>query len=336
MPRPAVSITRPNLAPHLRSHMMATLPRFTDIDGLVGISLNGGLSRGYADDLSEIDLTLYLTPAAYSSWQQGRLPLASGIITIDKQLYDLKVINYDKELAEPWSEVALWDGSYAEVLYDPEGKVAALYAAKLAQPPTVDGVGGRLFGSWWHFYLAGNIWIQREDGLQAHLMLNRAIEPLIAALFQANEEYVPHEKWLVHMSRTLAWRPDRWEERLGEAMLITSPTVDCARRRQQSIAGLWREIDRHVVETFYPGFPLSAMQKYHYEQFKRLWTAGSMPVEQWQQEASVGMLHSCLFHDFVTLADGQVVLDRERVMATGPRDMDPWFYAIVEAVRAGK
>jgi len=35
------------------------LPRFKEFPGVVGITLNGGLSRGYADHLSEIDVTFY-------------------------------------------------------------------------------------------------------------------------------------------------------------------------------------------------------------------------------------------------------------------------------------
>lgn len=78
---------------------------------------------------------------------------------------------------------------------------------KLADPPRRLQAEGPLFQCWWYFRLAGDIWIHRGDTVQGHAMLNKAATQLIEALFSANCEHVPHEKWLIHFSRSLAWTP---------------------------------------------------------------------------------------------------------------------------------
>ena len=83
MSRPVVQIDAPNQLDTLRAHLDRRLPRFAALPGVVGITLNGGLSRGYGDHLSEIDVTFYLTPDAYERWQAGQAPFGTGIQKID-------------------------------------------------------------------------------------------------------------------------------------------------------------------------------------------------------------------------------------------------------------
>jgi hypothetical protein len=328
MARPHVQVPTENLLPALRAHMEAHLPAFKALPGVAGITLNGGMSRGYADHLSEVDLTVYLEPEAYRQWQAGGLAeLPSGIATIDGQLYDLKVNDIVAEMAANWPPVALWDTSYAEILYDPEGKVAALFESKLT-PPKPEHAD--MFSAWWYFELAAPIWIHRQDALQAHHMLNKAIEPLVGALFIANGEYVPHEKWLLHMSRSLAWQPERWAERLTAAMAIPEPTVAAAAARREVIAGLWAELDRHITGA---DRKVASSQRYHYDLLKWLSDRGEVSVAEWQQRASLRMLHSSPFHACVRLEGARIRLDRERLAAIAPETMYTWFYEIVATVR---
>ncbi len=133
---------------------------------------------------------------------------------------------------------------------------------------------------WWYNELAGEIWIHRGDTLQGHLVFNQAVLPLLQALFVANREYIPHEKWLLHMSRSLEWVPVSWERRLSEAMGTGDLTVASLRARQAAIRGLWEEVDRYIIETYYPRLPVHVMQKSGYEQLKLLVEAGSMSLPE--------------------------------------------------------
>ncbi|MEZ4861923.1 MAG: hypothetical protein R3C14_11465 [Caldilineaceae bacterium] len=111
MVRPHVQLTTTNHSAELRHHLRATLPMLQALPGVVGITLNGGLARGYGDHLSEIDVTIYLTPAHFAQWQRQQSPLALGITKIRGQLYDIKVVDLAAEQTTPWSDNALWDAS---------------------------------------------------------------------------------------------------------------------------------------------------------------------------------------------------------------------------------
>lgn len=330
MSRPTVHINKPNQLDSLRAHLQKTLPRF--LPGVIGITLNGGLSRGYGDHLSEIDVTFYLEPATYHEWQRGHAPFGTGIQMIDGALYDLKLTTLADDAQ--WSSDALWDASYAEILYDPSGAVAALLQEKLAKRPKPADAGGLMFSAWWHYKLAGDIWIYRGDVLQGHLMLNQAVQELVKALFVANSEFIPHEKWLIHMSRSLDWQPVDWIARLTQILCDLSPTVEGLQQRQTRIAALWEEIDRFIVATIAPDYPLQVMHKYFYDLLVLLVEQGAVPVEEWETRAGLDLLNNAPFNLCTSVQDGRVVFDRAACAKITANDLYEWHYAIVKAIQA--
>jgi hypothetical protein len=335
MTRPAVKITTPNLLATLRAHFDRILPRFAALPGVVGITLNGGMSRGYADQLSEVDVTLYLDPDTYRRWQAGNAPFGAGIQVIDGLLYDLKLLNIEEEWARNWEMVTRWDMSYAEIVHDPTRQIAALCAEKLKERPQPLEAGGPLFAAWWYFELAGNIWIHRADPLQGHMMLTQAVTELLKALFLSNAEYIPHEKWLLHMSRTLAWTPSDWEKRLTSALCDLVPSVEGLRRRQQTIRVLWQDIDRHIVDTQLQDYPSGLNVSHHFFYTLLAWLVKDSPVSvaDWQGRAGLDMLNSAPFNACVRLEGDSITLDRDRLARLTVNDVYTWHYAIVEAVR---
>lgn len=332
-PRPHVRLATVNQCAALRQHLSMTLPRFQRLPGVVGITLNGGLSRGYGDHLSEIDVTIYLTAAAYAAWQTSQSPIATGITVLDGQLYDIKVADYSAEAAQPWSSDACWDASYAEILHDPLGQIAELYAAKLASPPTPDQAGGLMMSCWWYFRLAGDIWIHRGDGRQGHHIFNQAIIPLVKALFIANGEWIPHEKWLLHMSQTLAWQPHAWCERLQAALSTGDFSLDSLRQRQQVIGALWAEVDRYLIDRYWPGLPVHVMQQSFYTLLATLNQRGTMSRAEWEAAGGGTLFNVDPFHKIVMVNDEQVCLDRKRLLALDPATMYAWHFAVAAAGR---
>lgn len=333
MTRPHVQLTTPNQAPVLRQHLMATLPHFQNLPGLVGITLNGGLSRGYGDELSEIDVTIYLTATAYATWQRTPSPFATGITRLDHQLYDLKVADYDAEAAQAWSSDACWDASYAEILHDPDGRIAELYAAKLATPPAPAQADGLMMSCWWYFRLAGDIWIHRGDPVQGHHTFNQAIIPLVKALFIANGEWLPHDKWLLHMSRTLAWQPAQWPERLQQALSTGDFSPESLRRRQQIIHELWNELDRYLIDRYWPGLPVQVMQRAFYHLLETLNQQGVMSRAAWEAAGGRALFQVDPFHQIVTVDEKTITLDRERLCQLDPATMYAWHFAVAAALR---
>ncbi len=336
MSRPYVQIDAPNQIDSLRRHLEGQLPRFLAFEGVVGLTLNGGLSRGYADHLSEIDVTVFLTPEAYDAWQSGRAPIAQGITVLDGQLYDVKAVSYTEERDRPWEQVALWDASYAEILYDPEGLLHALLSEKLASRPD-PGTGlveGLLMSCWWYFDLAGTIWIERGDALQGHHMLSQAVAPLVQALFVANREYIPHEKWLLHMSHSLEWIPADWQNRLRAAMSTGDFTRESLVSRQEAIRGLWEDVDAHIREACCADLPVHVMQKTVYQNLRLLADMGSMTLKAWREETGGDVPTGDPFYPVIRVDENRIVLDREALLRIGPEDMYAWHYAALRAVVA--
>ena len=332
MTRPYVQINASNQIVALRQHLQTLLPRFISFPGVLGITLNGGLSRGYGDHLSEIDVTFYLTPETFAAWHSGKSPLALGITVIDGQLYDIKVVDYIAECERDWEEVALWDASYAETLYDPDNLVQELFAQKLGADPDPGRAEALLMRCWWYFELAGEIWIHREDALQGHHMFNQAVTALVEALFVANGETIPHEKWLLHMSRSLAWRPVNWERRLSAGMSTGDLSVESLRARQEVIRDLWQEVDGTIIEKHYPHLPVHVMQKTAYEQLKLLVDEGSMPVAEWRAQTAGDVPNGDPFHAIIRIDEGRIILDRQVLLADENKELYAWHYAVLQAV----
>src|SRR3989442_8154389 len=99
--------------------------------GIEAVMLTGGVSRGYADEMSELDLTLFLRPATYRLWiERCQSPLPEGDNLIDSWAVDLFYASIARERKEAWSPLKIWDRSFARVLYDPRGRLAALLRGK--------------------------------------------------------------------------------------------------------------------------------------------------------------------------------------------------------------
>jgi hypothetical protein len=332
MQRPYVQLRTTNSVNHLRQHLAALLPMFEALPGVVGITLNGGMARGYADHLSEIDLTIYLQPTTYQLWQSGHAPIPLGIAVLEGALYDLKIIDFQAEQAAVWESDKLWDASYAEILYDPEGQIAQLIQAKVAQFPQPAEAEGALFNCWWYFRLAGDIWIHREDVLQGHLMFNQAVISLLKALFIANQEFIPHEKWLIHMSRSLAWQPNDWEARLQAAMSTGDMTISSLKQRQIHIAALWTDVDAYILQIC-AKLPVHVMQKTFYTLLAMLAEKQTVTMTEWQTMASLEMLNRPPFYGLVAIVKDTIVLDRAKLLRTKPEALYAWHYEILSAVK---
>lgn len=332
MGRPYVKINAKNQIKELSNHLEGIFPKLKSLSGVIGITLNGGLSRGFADHLSEIDLSIYLDSVSYQEWQEKKSPIPLGIVKFDDVLYDIKIIDFDTENGRIYNHVELWDLSYAKILFDPQGKVAELHNDKLSRKPNISEAEGLLFGAWWNFRLAGDIWISRGDILQGHFMFNESVTLLIKALFIANGEYIPHEKWLIHMSRSLDWRPKDWETRLGDAMGTGDLSLNSLVCRQSCIESLWSEIDNYIKDKYYPGFPLHIMQKSFYDLLKFLVEKETIPVEEWKQKGSIAMLHEDPFHKVIEIHDDKIVFDKGKLLALKPEDIYSWHDEVLRGV----
>src|SRR5216117_4609733 len=106
--------------------------------GIEAVMLTGGVSRGYADEMSELDLTLFLRPATYRLWiERCQSPLPEGDNLIGSWAVDLYYASIARERNEVWSPLKIWDRSFAAYCTTPE----------VGSPPSC---GKRCAPSWSH------------------------------------------------------------------------------------------------------------------------------------------------------------------------------------------
>lgn len=333
MNRPFVNLKTTNNINELKEFLEAQLPLFKSIKGLIGIILNGGLSRGYGDHLSEIDVLLFLDPESYLYYQEKMLPFALGITKIEGQLFDIQLIDVEKESEKVYDPVGLWDLSYAEIIYDPTNKLTEMRDSKLTGIKTLDDTEGYLFEAWWNYKLAGDIWIHRGDIFQGHYMLNNAIQPLISAIYAVNNELIPHEKWLVHLSKTLNWQPKEWQSRLSDLFFSEDRTLEGLKKRQQLIASVWHEIDQEFKNKIELTAPIGGYQRYFYDLFSKLVEQKRIPIAEWTKISKLSLLNNDPFHKVVSLENQTIVLDTDKFLSLTETDMYQFHYEIAKVVR---
>lgn len=333
MPRPCVKINAKNIVDEYLNAVKDTLPMFIEIDGVIGITLNGGMSRGYADELSEIDLTVYLDSATYKKYTNCKAPIPFGISMINGNLYDIKPVDFSEEEQHDWEHVQLWDASYAKILFDPTRKISSLLEEKLKNKPTPFAASGEMFACWWHYKLAGDIWLRRGDSLQGHFMMNEALKSLLKALFIANSEFIPHEKWLIHMSQSLAWKPDSWQIRLEMAMLMKDSSSEGLRQRQEIISSLWSEIDEYLSRKCNCSSGLRFCQQQTFKELKLLASQKEMSLSDFDNLIGLERLNYPPFYLLLNVENEKIFFNDEALYSITSDQLYQWFYEIVDSLR---
>ncbi len=217
--------------------------------GVIGITLCGGLSRGYADALSEIDLIIYLEDEVYNEWIIGLGPVPHGDILWEGKYYDIEFYSYQKELKENWNLTKRWDASYNVILYDPDEKVANILKKKdyftSQEKFKIASI------AWEKCMYLGDIviqqWRKRGDPFAANHLINKAISGLIDLVFLANDEYIPYEKWAINYTYSLKWLPKDWKKRIEQILLISKISLKEAERRQEILIDLYNECWEKIV-----------------------------------------------------------------------------------------
>ncbi len=333
MKRPYVNLSSENTLQESLKALHKSLHKFIGLNGVVGIILDGGLSRGYSDHLSEIDIIIYVWEKQFLEYKDGICPFALGITMIDSYLYDIKLVNFEQEAQRDFDSIALWDLSYASILYDPESRIADFIKQKLSRPVEISSASSLLWDAYWHYRLAGDIWIHRQDALQGHYVLNNAIKPLLSALFIANKEYIPHDKWLIHMSKSLLWKPNNWDAVLMGIMSTGDYSVRSLINRQQCIDSFWSSINYKLCEMsdFYS--ELNFVQKCSYESLKKLIAKSEYTIDEWLSVESLESLNYEPIHSIFKKIGNRIILNQDVLLSLKPEDMYIWMYQIVDEAR---
>lgn len=258
--------------------------RLADKPGVVGVVLAGGVARGYADELSELDLIVYLDPDAVTRWAAGAAPYPAGDALADGIYTDISYVDWSAEAGGDWPMVKRWDRSYAVVLHDPAGRVHRLYREKVPfGPGEVERLAGQYL-SQCDAPLFNDLpsWLRRQDFAAAHLALNRIIPALVALAFLANAELIPSDKWALHLSRTLAWQPADWQARIEGLIQVKAASLQDAERRRALALGLHQELGQRCLGPEVKTFPISYYAS-RYQILASLLKEGSLPLAEFSR-----------------------------------------------------
>lgn len=308
----------PNLAGAYREQARELARRFAVLEGVVGVALVGGLTLGQADRYSDIDLTVYLRHDVLHIWLSGVAPLPEGESLYHGVRLDLSYRDYADEQSRHWSSAERWQAAAAEILYDPESLVAALFREKAAEPAaerprvlldalrTTEEILERIVPAW----------LYRGDAYAAHHALNLALRTLMQAIYLANDQSVPTDRWLVHLVGDLEWKPERWEERLAAVMTVTEPTTAEASRRRQLLTALLRECWARVAPEK-SGEGVTPREAEQLRMLQEVADAGTMPLAELQRRFGPRALLQSPAFDLLSVERyghaPQVVFNRERL-----------------------
>ena len=245
MTRPSPTVSSPNEYETYSRQAQVFGERFAGFEGVVGVLLTGGVARGYADHFSELDLAVYLTRFHFEDWtRRGLAPFPEGDSCVEGWHVDFDYLCYEDEMAGEWEHVKRWDRSYAVILHDPQGLMREMLAHKAILS---EGEKQRLVNRYLILYgdyfckVVVPSWLHRGDLLAAHHCLNVAFDSLIRAVFLANDELVPFDKWTLNLSYTLAWTPQHWQERVEQALLVLEVSQADVERRCALIGELFAD-----------------------------------------------------------------------------------------------
>ncbi len=177
------------------------------IDGVIGILAVGGIGRGYCDDFSDLDLTIYVDDAKVREISKY---IAVGYLRYKNIELDTPAVSYQKAAAHKspsryWSQPARWDHQFSRLLYDTDDRVAHLLKEKLVFPDREQKrllVRHRGLVDEYLNYLF-RLWDLRGDPFHLAHCLVRAAEHIILWIYARHKQFQPYiAKWLFfHLDR---------------------------------------------------------------------------------------------------------------------------------------
>lgn len=250
--------------------------RISTFDGVAGIIVEGGLTRGFVDKYSDVDVTVFLDR------ENERLRKRIRKIGADEQKcsavdVDLSVHVLEKFIKRRWGDVERWDYSHAEIVFDPKGRIRKAFSEKLAVPRSFWLRRVVVSAEYLKWYCCppnevdtdtmAEAWIERGDLTSAHYCLTYSVELMLGMIYALNKEFVPPQKWRIFYLSSLEWLPDNFKELLGEAIIVREMSKSDFERRLNALRKLWHGVAPRIEKA--TGLTLNMLSKYYVERVLR-------------------------------------------------------------------
>lgn len=202
-------------------------------DDLVGIVLLGAVVRGYYDEDSDIDISVFRKE--YSPKISSDTRNYKGF-----HLHEF-IVDYNSERNVHWEKGKRWAYSQCRIFWERDGLITNLLADKV--PLGADEkkwlvMSGMALSEWYCNGLV-DLWIRRGDILGAHFMFSEGLNHLFNALFALNNEITADFKWRVFCAQRLEVLPNGFVKGLEEILTVTSVGLEEVRRRQDAFMRVW-------------------------------------------------------------------------------------------------
>jgi predicted nucleotidyltransferase len=232
-----------------------------EVPGVVGICLTGSLAAGYADDHSDLDLTVVVEGEPPTqrlgnalvpddATVQRRDPTEQCSFDWEGGHLDVEVVRFAGMRAAQWDLTTRWEYDSAEVLVDPDGRVTSRLTAEV---PFDDGERATLAADHAAELLFEGQWNVQKGCLRgkygtAHRAATTATEAALTLLFLREGEFRPREKWLQQGLTELVGVDDDVRSLAWEATRVVEQTPEDVHRRVVALRSLWGRIRRSLLE----------------------------------------------------------------------------------------
>ena len=245
------------------------VPKITNHKGVSGVVIAGGLARGFADQYSDVDITVFLSKKNRMLRKKIR-KLGSDEQRISHVDVDLEVHFLEDFRKRKLSEMQKWDFSHVEIVFDPEGGIERLLTDKVKVPQSYwvrkIVVCSELL-KWYccppetRIGTIAEAWVERGDLISAHYCANHSLDLIIKVLFALNREFLPPPKWRIFYSYGLEWLPKKYGELLKKAMMAHELSLSELKRRLNALRELWRGIQPRIEKE--TGLTTSLISRYY-------------------------------------------------------------------------
>lgn len=204
-------------------------------EGIAGIAFLGALARGYFDEWADIDINLFKDSGA-------DIPAPENYIQEQGFEIHCSMTDIAGEAQSPWDMAKRWAFSTHRIVYDPQGKLARLFAEKIPLQSDerrwlmIEG----MTQSNWYIDTLPRLWIARGDLASAHAMFSDGITLFLQALFGLNNQLVPDVKWRTYAAARLPLLPPDFDKGLRSVLQVSELSEAEAERRRQAFMALWQ------------------------------------------------------------------------------------------------
>lgn len=245
--------------------------RTASYEEVAGIAFHGALTRGFADEFSDIDIMIFL------SKKNARLRKHIYEMGIEEEgrsgtSMDLEVHFLDEFRKRKWNEAEKWDLSKAKIVYDPQGETSKVFNRKFRVHKDFWLKRIVICSEYLKWYCCppkedastmAEVWIKRGDLISAHYCLNYDVDLLMTVIFALNKEFLPAPKWRIFYSYKLKWLPKDYVKFVKEAIKIKNLSAREVNRRLEAIRRIWCLVLPKIEEE--TGLTPELISKYYVE-----------------------------------------------------------------------